>query len=621
VLVVAAPSLQSQFFTISLAYKQLVCNPIVMKRIPFLFALFFITTPARPWLLDPATVRLANESPIPLYAALYYTRGTTGTRAAGPYYLPSQNAVHLELPSPQFLSLRHLCITLNAEELAPIKDMRTAAKATLGLFKPTDYTAVINQIEGAPQLFDTATWKMYAPPTSYVPATLMHTKHPAEEEFIKERFAQTKHAQEAYCSHPLSRPLSIGLCASGGGFRAMLTLAGVMCGLEKTGILPLMQTCLGLSGTTWFLFPWALSGLPPTAYTDKLVQWLWQGLIHHLAEQYHDFATLMATKKSHRLSVSGIDLYGISLGYTLLKPLHNNALELTMQDVAKAITPAQSPLVLGTAVTRPQPSASYEWAVVSPFALEFLNDRLSLPIHLFGAQFHTYKQLSCPPPPSLCYLLGVFGSSFSISIRDALERIPERLKPLVESVAPHNWHTKNWSNTKITAAKIANPRFKAPDSPHAAIKNIALVDGGYLNNLSLEPAVRVATTPYDLLFVIDCKQERPGRLRSLKNGWAAARETAPWLPEINADSIMDKPFSIHGDPATGATIVYCTVEGDPEYDPFFNPAADPDYATPRLIYPAERAERLVRYMEHIIEAHEPVLRAIITTLADQQKPG
>ncbi len=590
-----------------------------MNKSSLIICVFLITNNVNAWFLDPSMLRVANQSPIPLYAALYYTKGTVGTRINGPYYLPNNNALHLELPSPQFLSVRHLCVALSSEELSPTKDMRVAAKAMLGLFKATDYTACINQIEGTPQLFDTQTWNTYAPPHHYTPTALTRAALVAEKEFLQKRFIQTHITQEAYCGHALARPLTIGLCASGGGFRAMLTIAGVMSGLEELGVLPLIQTCLGLSGTTWFLFPWLLSGETPTAYTSKLITWLSQGLIHHLAEQYHDFATVIATKKAHRLSISGIDLYGISLAYTLLKPLHTNALELSMEDAARAMTPEKYPLILGTAVTRPQPTDTYEWGIVSPFALELLNDHLTVPIHLLGAQFHTYQQLSSPPPPRLCYLLGIFGSSFSISIRDALERVPEKLQPFVDKILPQSWQTRNWSNTKITAAKIANPRFQAIDSPHAHVKNITLVDGGYLNNLPLEPAIKVSSKPFDLLFVVDCKQERLGRLKSLRNGWEAAHEEAPWLPKIDEEAITINPLSVHGNPATGPVIVYCTIEGDAEYDPLFNPATDPNYATPRLIYPPERAERLVRYMRHVIMKHGAILRGIIATLGERQR--
>ncbi|MDQ5890440.1 MAG: cytosolic phospholipase [Candidatus Dependentiae bacterium] len=587
----------------------------------FLLITFLLPTPSlHGWFLDPDLVRIANKSPIELFVAIYYVRNGTGYRTAGPFYLPLDNAVHIELPSPKFLHTRRLIATSTPEELSEEKDLSTMQEITLGLFNQADYTVTLNPMNAAPHICDTATWRTYAPIPTFTPILLAHEPLAAEKEFMIKRMLTTQRAQERYCSQPLTRPLHIGFCASGGGFRAMLATAGVVSGLEQLGILPMIDTCLGLSGSTWFLFPWVLSRLDPTAYTAQLVHWLGQGIIHHIAQQYHDFATIIATKKAHQLYISGIDMYGISLAYTLLKPLHATPLALTTNDIAEVLKPEDYPLIIGSAVTRPQPSDPYEWVTCSPFAMTLLNDHLTVPSALVGAQFHNHQQLTAPPAPLLCYLLGIFGSSFSISIRDALERVPEALQPLLHRILPESWHTKSWINAKITAAKIANPRYKTDHSSHAAIKSMALVDGGYLNNLPLEPCVRASATPYDLLIVLDCKQERPNRIKALRHAVAALKADAPWLPEIDETAITLLPFSVHGNPASGPVVIYCTVEGDEAYDATFNPAADPAYATPRLIYPFERAERLSRYMTQVITSHKEVFESIIKTLGERVKP-
>jgi hypothetical protein len=397
----------------------------------------------------------------------------------------------------------------------------------------------------------------------------------------------------------------------------MFATAGLMCGLEKNGFLPLVTHCIGLSGSTWFLFPWVLSTQSATEYTDRLVTFLTNGLIHTITEQYREFARMSIEKRVHNLPISGIDLYGISLAYTLLKPLYPQFLSLTMQNVQNAAHPLMHPLILGSIVTRPHPTDPYEWIMVSPFTVRFLNDNLTLPPALLGAHFYNHQQLTAPPPPPLCYYLAVFGSSFSVSVRDALERTPATLQQILHKLLPENWQSTRWSNTKITAARIANPRKGIPESRHKAIHTISLVDGGYLNNLPLEPTVSSTPDSYDLLFVLDAKQERPSRIRGMQQGTSQAQRHTTQFPPIDGETISTHAFSVHGDPQAGPVVVYCTLESDEEFDPLFNPATDPQYATLKFIYSEEKARKLVNLVSHVITTNTPLITDIIHALAER----
>jgi hypothetical protein len=589
-----------------------------MKKIILTLIVILWSIPnAHAGLLDASRIRVANKTPIPLYLALYYARNNTATRATTPVYLPADNAISLDLPSSKFLHSRRLCIAPDPAQLADTLALIHTESVPLGLFEATDFTIIIDRCNQTPHILETDEWKKLPPVPEFTPHHLAYKSAHKEEQFLAARRERVQAAQEALIQKTLPRPLHIGICTSGGGFRAMYATAGLMCGLEQAHLLPLITHCVGLSGSTWFLFPWLLSKQTATAYTEKLVTLLVGGLIHTLTEQYREFARLSLEKRTYSLPISGIDLYGISLAYTLLKPLYAQFLTLTMDDVRKAADPLMHPLVFGSVVTRPHPTDSYEWITISPFAVHFLSDHLTLPPALLGAHFYNHQQLTLPPAPSLCYYLAIFGSSFSVSVRDALERTPATLQTILHKLLPDNWQSTRWSNTKITAARIANPRKGIENSRHKTIHTISLVDGGYLNNLPLEPLLHSSDDPFDLLIVLDSKQERPSRIRGMLQGMTQAQLHTPRFPAINPDHISTQTFSVHGDPRTGPVVVYCTLEGCEDFDPVFNPATDPQYATLKFMYTEEKARKLVSLVSHVITANAPLITDIIHALAER----
>jgi len=588
-----------------------------MKRAPstFLF-LFFLPLSAHAGFFDPPTIRVANKTSVPLYLSIYYCRHTYGMRGTDPLLLPPDNALHLTLPAPHLIRMRRLVVATTPEDLSEEYPIDLALNPAVGLFRPNDFTVMADTQSAQPCIVPTSTW--IAKEYDTKPADLTLSPMPPAEEtaYAAARCAYVHEQQNRFFSATLSRPLRIGVCSSGGGFRAMIATAGLLWGLEECGLLPLIDTCVGLSGATWFLFPWVLSTRPIAEHTDQLADWLWQGLIHHVSDQYRDFAHVAALKKTCGQSISGIDFYGISLAHTLIKPFKPEAVHLTMHAVAAACDPTKHPLIIGTASTRPQVHEPHTWISCTPFSLQLLDEHLYVPIDSVGARFSSLRQLNTPPPLLLCYFLGIFGSSFSISVRDVIERVPESLQALWARILPRDWHVKPWSNKRFIAATIPNPCFQAPHSAHAALPLMTLVDGGYLNNLPLEATVALRSEPYDILFVLDSKQQRLSRLRGLRAAHTAASAHHP-LPALDEDAAITKTVSFHFSPESPTVLIYCTLEGSPEYDADFNPAGDPTYTTLRLLYTPTVARRLATFMR------DTILRAaetIKTMLTDRAKP-
>jgi phospholipase A2 len=55
---------------------------------------------------------------------------------------------------------------------------------------------------------------------------------------------------------PADHTPRIQICASGGGYRAMIATLGALIGLEECGVLDTVTSIAGLSGSTWAMAGW-----------------------------------------------------------------------------------------------------------------------------------------------------------------------------------------------------------------------------------------------------------------------------------------------------------------------------------------------------------------------------
>ena len=208
-----------------------------MKIYTLFFLLFIPVSSANGWFLDSSKIRIANAAAHNIYAAIYYTNRTTGQRIDPPLLIPPNTALTIDLPSPKFLHSRLLLTAQSAHDLPIQKKINLQQAAVLGMFYASDYTVTINTATGKTEIIETNQWNQITKPDNFIPYQLTTTPLPDHQDFLSARTAQTLTTQQIYCDNKLTRPLNIGICASGGGFRAMMATAGVMAGLEKIGVL------------------------------------------------------------------------------------------------------------------------------------------------------------------------------------------------------------------------------------------------------------------------------------------------------------------------------------------------------------------------------------------------
>lgn len=588
-------------------------------RLLIVTAFFGIPSSLTAGFLTPATIRLANTTGSTVYCAFYYQQGSTLTRATQPHVLPSDNALVLPLPSSRLLCTRVVAISNDRSmpEHTTTKHPFTTSIHRVGLWEPDDFTLYIDNISGNTCLSGTRQWhehlERWHEYQAYLKTCAVTEKHatvsaqplPAHTAYLAARARHAQTAQEIILKSSLSRPLRIGMCASGGGIRAMLATLGVLRGLQQIGLLDTITSVSCLSGSTWALLPWITSATSIDEYLADVSSRLAHGLMHHLKEQYRDLSDIKKKKELCGLSMSAIDLYGIGLSYTLLKPLSDAHAHLTLPNTATYLDVAHHPYPLCTAATRHTPQHPYTWLTFSPFQVCQVPEKLYIDAWALNRTFIDGTSTNATPPPLLGYCMGMFGSSFSISVRDALERAPETVKRIAQAVLPTSWYdqlqTAQWANTKITAAYVPNFSYGMKAASNHQHEQLCIVDGGYLSNLPLFPLVASNDEPFDLIIMVDSRRERDHRAQTVFAAYeecrAADYDIAPLKPtDIMRNSITYAPATQAGQTA----VLYLTLEPDSSFDASFNAITSHHYITPNLFYSPQISTKLADFCSHLV---------------------
>ena len=334
-------------------------------------------------LLDTGTIRIANKTDQNVYCTFYYQQGTKLTRATSAQVLPADNAMTICLPKSQFFSTRVLALSRTAH---PAESTTTSTHQFLvpvqrvGLWQADDVTLHLPAHHTTLQLVSTQQWhadqkrhehyKEHAHTFAYADHVATVNTHLLDQDraYLIARQEQVLKEQESLLGISLKRPLRIGIVSSGGGFRSMTATMGLLMGLKDIGLLDMALSCAGLSGSTWALMSWLVSQQAVTDYAQELSTRLHRGLMHHLSDQYNDLARIKKEKEWCNLPVSGIDLYGVGLSHTLLKPIHTDHATLSLSDTADLLDPTLHPYLVSTAAVQKIADQPYTWSHLPPLA-------------------------------------------------------------------------------------------------------------------------------------------------------------------------------------------------------------------------------------------------------------
>ena len=460
-------------------------------------------------------------------------------------------------------------------------------------------------------------------------------------------------AKEKRVSIPGAAPI-IGVCLSGGGFRAMILGLGCIKGLVDIGLWDSIAYCAALSGSSWGVTSWiaANSVVKPNkevtidAFINQLSTRLQDGLTPKLTPELATRAFEYCVRKIYAFKSNTVtDIYGFLLANTLLGALGSDRFTASLSKTHEWVKDGSVPLPLYTAIeTSIKP---YEWFEFSPFEVGSSYFRAYIPTSAFGRRFHngvsTYSKRR-GPEPGLGYIMGIFGSAYTASLKDVLRQamevilgemkmpkdfgIPSAVLDQIKSYLTFNlpyllnspWvqhlgETK-WgdiSSMRFFPTRVPNFCYHLPLCPLRELKDIYLVDAGVAGNLPVGPLLRPARN-VDILIIYDSSAYLEGA-PALRAAADYAKRHKLKFPTISYDGIEKRLISVFADddPKTPA-IIYIPRIANPAYSKTFDPSKcvnSGKCSTLNFAYSKDLFKELVGLPAATIKQNEGAIRSII----------
>ncbi|KAL4635077.1 cytosolic phospholipase A2-like [Arapaima gigas] len=236
----------------------------------------------------------------------------------------------------------------------------------------------------------------------------------------------------------------IAIVGSGGGFRAMVGFSGVMKALYESGVLDCATYVAGLSGSTWYMSTLYSDPDFPTKGPQEINQELMKSVGNSpirllLPQHIKHYVMSLWSKKASGQPVTFTDIFGMLIGETLIPGRMDSKLS-QMQD---KMNKGQSPLPLFTCLhVKPDVSELMfaDWVEFSPYEIGMAKYGTFMTPDLFGSKFFMGNVVKQYEESPMHFLMGVWGSAFSIlfnrvlSIEDntrgsTMEEELEQIKP------------------------------------------------------------------------------------------------------------------------------------------------------------------------------------------------
>eukprot|EP00076_Gallus_gallus_P024014 XP_015146049.1 cytosolic phospholipase A2 isoform X1 [Gallus gallus] len=210
----------------------------------------------------------------------------------------------------------------------------------------------------------------------------------------------------------------IAVLGSGGGFRAMVGFAGVMKALYESGVLDCATYIAGLSGSTWYMSTLYSHPDFPEKGPKEINQELMNSVSHNpllllTPQKVKRYIEALWNKKSSGQPVTFTDIFGMLIGETLI----HNRMDTTLSDMKEKVSEAQCALPLFTCLhVKPDVSELMfaDWVEFSPYEIGMAKYGTFMSPDLFGSKFFMGTVVKKYSENPLHFLMGVWGSAFSI---------------------------------------------------------------------------------------------------------------------------------------------------------------------------------------------------------------
>ncbi|XP_043941255.1 cytosolic phospholipase A2 [Protopterus annectens] len=210
----------------------------------------------------------------------------------------------------------------------------------------------------------------------------------------------------------------IAVLGSGGGFRAMIGLSGVMKALFESGVLDCATYIAGLSGSTWYMsilysHPEFPKKGPQEINQELMTNVSYNPLLLLTPQKVKRYIEALWKKKNAGQPVTFTDIFGMLIGETLVQ----NRMNSTLSSMKEKVNEAQCPLPLFTCLhVKPDVSELMfaDWVEFHPYEIGMAKYGTFMSPDLFGSKFFMGTVVKQYEENPLHFLMGVWGSAFSI---------------------------------------------------------------------------------------------------------------------------------------------------------------------------------------------------------------
>lgn len=465
----------------------------------------------------------------------------------------------------------------------------------------------------------------------------------SELNFIKNR---TPIVTQALKEHfDIDTPLNIALCLSGGGNRAMLVALGFLLEAQEIGLFDASLYMAGLSGSTWTICPFsylhATKNLSLTNFHDQLISRLSSvmkvvkkgtppipvfGKYENTSMQNN-----MAKRFGYGQYLSSIDMYASFIGNYTLLPVGDNRLDVTWSSIADTVELGNMPLTMGSAVaykTSNHGETEYYWFEVGPFEVGSDQINAYVPTQAFGSKFKNGRPVSGyaghAPEYPISFYEGVFGSAFTLSINELVDRNPDlKFKLFGRTVSiPMKKLINNTivESMRFSPATFHNFTHGLKGSPTSKNSKIKLYDAGMNFDFPL-PLVMRPARQVDLVVVCDAMID----LESLKLAAIHFKRNHIKFPDISGytEKMIAKPLTMLNDPRMPnydkdmITIAYCPFVKNEQFSQSFDPVkcrAEGFCQVLNFNYTKKQAEQVVNLTRHNLKSVKDEIKAVLQAL-------
>ena len=456
-------------------------------------------------------------------------------------------------------------------------------------------------------------------------AVRLESDLPAQElDYRAKRFATTKQQIQALLGTNLTdeQVPTIAFACGGGGFRSMYATLGMLEGAQAIGLLDATTYLATLSGSSWLTYPWLLDGRPINEYKEHVLRTGRKGFWRTARDVTRALSSVAKHNITNGRTKDIMDGYAHFLSGRLFAKDKRELSDLPLSQLAAHTNLPNFPLPIGTAVY-PCNERDYHWMEFTPFEVASEHLGGGIAPQNFGSTFENGTMLEAGEEPSIGYLMGIFGSAFSMSVRDIVEHAPHHIAEL-QNLKDYRWYNKmhktakrsSLANHKLAAARVPNFAYGIESCPMHDKKQITLVDGGFITDLPLAPLL----TPkrgVDVIFVLDSFREKKPTATMLKLAEIDARSRGLPFPEVDYEKANSQPLSIFRDPSNAAcpTIVYIPLRKNSSYNDRCDPMSETVYNTVNFTYRKKQAELLAGLPAYVLIKNREVIKELLADIA------